>query len=189
MAFMPRIRAIMWEIAFIQLVSGAAPRGPSSLGTRRPAGARPAAAAARRARRAALQRLTRSTICSRAGRRRHDLLSGDLAVDRLHEDAAVLVLVARGIEALARELVHELLRERHLAGLQRDVLAELDLVEAAHLVGVVEAVERHAALHRAHEPWRPRVDSARSRPARFPMASEEPVRLLPPCPPEVRPSK
>src|SRR5262245_62030828 len=84
-------------------------------------------------------------------RRRHDLLAGDLAVDRLDERAPVLVLVAGRVEGVARELLHELLRKRHLTGLERHVLAELDLVEAAHLVGVVEAVEGHPALHRPHE--------------------------------------
>src|SRR5262249_52534204 len=102
---------------------------------------------------AALQRFDEvDDLLARLGARgRDDLLAGGLAVDRGDQRRAVLVLVARGREGLLRELEHQLLREVDLAGLERDVLAELDLVEAAHLVGVVEAVQHEPALHRAHE--------------------------------------
>src|SRR5262245_62603690 len=102
---------------------------------------------------AALQRLDEvDDLLARLGaRRRHHLLAGDLALDRLEQGAAVLVLVALRLEVLPGELLDELLREGDLAGLQRHVLAELDLVESAHLVRVVEAVEGEPAQVRAHE--------------------------------------
>ena len=83
--------------------------------------------------------------------RRHDLVPCDLLVDRRQHGLPVAILVALGAEALARELLDQLLGECELAGAELHLVAELDVLEARHLVGVVHAVQHEAASERSDQ--------------------------------------
>src|SRR4029453_2514306 len=86
-------------------------------------------------------------VLARLGGLRHgDRLARGLALDLTQELAAVVVLVALRLEARDRELLDQLVRQVELALLQLHRVAELDVVEAPHLVRVVEAVHHQAVL-------------------------------------------
>src|SRR5262245_34460189 len=83
--------------------------------------------------------------------RHRDLLAGDLLVDRLLQALAPLIVILLRREPVGGELLDQLAREVGLRRLHRRLRTALDLVEGAHLVGVVERVQREAVVERSDE--------------------------------------
>src|SRR5262249_56189340 len=80
-----------------------------------------------------------------------DLLAGDLLVDRLLQALAPVIVILLRREPVGGELLDQLAREVGLRGLHRRLRTALDLVEGAHLVGVVERVQREAVVERSDQ--------------------------------------
>src|SRR5262249_1487897 len=76
--------------------------------------------------------------------RNRDLLARHLPIDGLLQSLAPVVVVLLRCEPVGGELLDELARQRGLRRLHGRLRATLDLVEVAHLVRVVERVQREA---------------------------------------------
>src|SRR5262245_3262445 len=78
-------------------------------------------------------------------------LTRNFPVHRFLEPLAPVVVILLGRELLARELLDQLASERGLRRLHRGLRAAIDLVERAHLVGVVQRVQRESVGVRADQ--------------------------------------
>ena len=80
-----------------------------------------------------------------------DLEASCLLLHRAEDPLTVIVMVFLCVEGVGRELLDELVGEIFLDRLEGELPGPIDLVEAAHLVGIENVMQHEAALVRTHE--------------------------------------